>query len=195
MKKIVLILFVLMLTGCNAEVTEVKNPDGDSLTYKYLSSKNYEDDLYNIKLKNGTSTIKIKKKENNLYYEITGSMNLIIIEKDGIRYNFDPANQIYSSQTIVVSENYTEGILPDSMEELKTKSYTTGKEKINSRKYVFETYEYSEGETTYYFDDDELKFIRKQTDEEDLLYEVLKFSTNVKDKAFDIPEGYSEMTY
>lgn len=195
MKKIILILLALIITGCSSEVTEVKNPNGSSLTYKYFSKENYEDNKYNLELKNGNSNITIIKDNDSIYYEITGGMNLIIIEKNGLRYNFDPINQIYSTQSIVISENYTEGILPESMKNLKNKSYKTGKEKINSHKYVFETYKYSEGTTTYYYDDNELKFIKKQTDEEDLLYEVLKFSTKVKNNAFDIPEGYTEMTY
>ena len=195
MKKIILILLVLAITGCSSEVTKVKNPDGNSLTYKYFTKENYEDDKYNLKLKNDNSIITVIKDNDNLYYGINGGMNLIIIEKEGLRYNFDLVNQIYSTESIVISENYTEGILPESMKKLKDQSYKTGKEKINSHKYVFETYKYSAGTTTYYFDDDELKFIKKQTDEEDLLYEVLKFSTKVKDSAFEIPEGYTEMTY
>lgn len=195
MKKIIVILLILIVTGCSSEVTEVQNPNGKSLTYKYFKEENYEPDKYNIELKNGTSTIKVIKNNSNLYYEITGGMNLIILEKNGLRYNFDPINNIYSTTSIVTSENYTEGILPTSMKKLKNKSYNTGEEKINSHKYVFETYKYSEGKTTYYFDDNELKFIRKQTDEENLLYEVLKFSVKVNDKVFDIPEGYNEMTY
>ena len=194
MKKLILIFLILITTGCTSEVTEVKNPNGNSLTYKYFAKENYKDNKYNIKLKNENSIINVIKENNNVYYSINGGMNLIIIEKNGLRYNFDLANKIYSSTSIIVSEDYTEGILP-SMKDLKNKKYKTGKEKVNSHKYVFETYKYSKGTTTYYFDDHELKFIKKQTSEEDLLYEVLNFSTKVKKNAFEIPKGYSEITY
>lgn len=195
MKKIILVVLLLLITGCDNEVTEVKNPDGSSLTYQYFNGKKYDGSQYNLKLMNDNSIIVIKKKNSNVYYEITGGMNLIILEKDGLRYNFDLTNKLYSTQSIITTQNYTEGILPEDMSELKDQSYTTGKEKINGHKYVFETYEYSEGETTYYFDDNELKFIRKQTTDEELLYEVLKFGIKVKNKAFNMPEGYTEMTY
>ena len=195
MKKVFLIFLVLLIAGCTNESVNVKNPNGDSLTYKYFSKKNYNVTKYNLKLKNDNSIIVIRKKNNNVFYEITGGMNLIILEKDGLRYNFDLTNKSYSKQSIIAVQNYTKGILPEDMLKLKNQSYKTGKEKINSHKYVFETYKYEEGKTTYYFDDNKLKFIKKKTAEENLLYEVLNFSVKVKDNAFKIPKGYSEITY
>lgn len=195
MKKFILILLLFLLTGCSDEVLEVTNPNGKSLTYQYFNEKNYDTTVYNLKLKNGDSTITISKQENDVYYKVIGGMDLIILEKDGMRYKIDTNNKMYSSETIIKKENYTYGILPTDMNTLKNQSYKTGKEKINSHKYIFETYKYDKGKTTYYFDKDKLKFIRKKTDTENLLYKVLSFNALVKENNFKIPKGYIEMTY
>ena len=194
MKKIFLIFLVLLITGCSS-TSEVKNPNGSSLTYKYFSQENYQGSKYNLRLKNDNSVLVAIKDGDNFYYNISGGFNLTIIEKNGYRYQFDMINKIYNAESIITKENYMEGILPADMKKLKKQNYQTGKEKITGHKYTFETYKYDKGKTTYYFDDKKLKYIKKQTKEENLLYEVLSFSLKVKSKDFDIPKGYTEITY
>ena len=190
MKKIILILLVLMITACGNEEVTVKNPDGKSLTYQYFSDLNLNN--YTLKIKENKNVITIKKVKENIYYKTS---NLIIIEKNGIRYTLDVVNKTYSATTITKSLNYTEGILPVNIDKLKNKSYKTGKEKINSFKYTYETYKNGKIKTTYYFENQKLKFIRKKTDTEDFLYEVLDFKEKVNDKTFEIPKDYTGMVY
>lgn len=190
MKKIIVILLILLLTGCSSEEVTVKNPNGKSLTYWYFNEK--EGNTYNLELKDGTSNIIIKKQDENIYYEVLDS-GLIIIEKDGIRYTLDVMNKTYSASSIIQQIDYTEGILPT--EDLKDKSYKTGEDKINSFKYTYETYDFDDFQTTYYFDDENLKFIRKKSSTEDFLYEIIKFNKKVSENDFEIPEDYEGMTY
>lgn len=193
MKKILLVILLFLATGCdNVEVIE--NPNGSSLTYKYFESQNYDGNEFNLHLRNGSSEIVIHKKDDNIYYELSGNASLIILEKDGLRYNIDSVNKVYTSSPVIKKENYTSGILIDDMDELKTKSYKTGVEKINAHKYTFEEYNYNGVKTTYYFKDT-LKFIRKKSSSENLLYEVISFNTKVEDKKFNLPKGYESMAY
>lgn len=188
MKKIILCFMVLLLTGCST--TTVKNPNASSLTYKYF--KNYTGDVYNLKLEVDGSTIKISKQKNGVYYENDGSMNLKILETGGFLYKINE-DKTYSKEVLLKEENYTYGILPDY--DLKNKSYKTGKERIGISIYTFETYKYGDGETTYYFKRNKLKYIRKTTSTEDFLYKVLSFDTKKKNNSLKIPKGYVEITY
>lgn len=195
MKKVILILLVLLLTGCGNEEVTIKNPDGQALTYQYFSENKYDNSIYNLKLKDGNSIITIKKNNDDIYYEVIGDSTLILIEKGGYRYTLDTINKTYNASSITQSLNYAEGILPPSMDKLKNKSYKTGEDKINSFKYTYETYKFGDIKTTYYFDDKKLKFIKKESNTENFLYEVLTFNQKVNDKDFEIPEDYQGMTY
>ena len=162
MKKVILILLVLLLTGCGNEEVTIKNPDGRALTYQYFSENKYDNSIYNLKLKDGNSIITIKKNNDDIYYEVIGDSTLILIEKGGYRYTLDTINKTYNASSITQSLNYAEGILPPNLDKLKNKSYKTGEDKINSFKYTYETYKFGDIKTTYYFDDKKLKFIKKE---------------------------------
>lgn len=194
MKKILLFLIIFLLSGCN-DANIIENPNGKSLTYKYFNEKKYNGTNYNIKLKTEKSVIVINKAKNDVFYKITGSMDLIILEKNSIRYNFDTNNKTYSAKAIMKQENYTYGILPVDMKTLKNQKYKTGKKRLNGHKYIFETYKYDDVEITYYFDNKELIFINKKTNTEDLLYKLLEFDTSVEKVEYKIPDDYVEITY
>lgn len=187
MKKVLLVFLLFLMAGCTS--SEVND-----LTYKYFNKNHYNISSYSLKLKSNNNIFVIKKDEDNIYYKVNGNINLMIIEKGNLRYNIDINNKIYSTQAITAKENYVEGILPDDIVSLK-KSYKTGKERINGHKYVFETYKYNRGKTTYYFAGNQLKYIKKETDIENQLYEVLDFKNKANSIDFDIPKDYVEMSY
>ncbi len=194
MKKLILCLLVILFTGCNSTTT-VENPNGKSLAYKYFNSKNYDGSIYNLKLKTENSNITVSRQNNNVYYENKGNMDLVILEKNGVRYNINSNDKTYSKEDILKEENYVYGILPDDINIFKNKGYKTGKERIGIYNYVFETYNYDGVSATYYFKKSDLKYIRKQTDTENLIYEVISFDTKKKNNVFKIPKNYMELTY
>ena len=81
------------------------------------------------------------------------------------------------------------------MDDLKTKGYETGKEKILDQNLRYERYTYDTYTSTYYFKGDDLVYIKEVTP---LKTVVLKYSDckdSFKKRLFDIPDSYTEMTY
>lgn len=197
MKKIlVLILPLLLLTGCDDKVTTVTDANGDSKTYQFFINEDYKVEEYTLKLKNDDTKITIVQSDSKNYYEsVSKSTKTKVIEKEGNKYTINPNGKTYTTEPIVSLDNYASGYLPLDMENLKTKGYKTGKEKIGWTKYVFEEYTYQGVITTYYFKGDKLKFIKKQSPLTEETVEFVSVNSKIDEEVFELPKGYQEITY
>ena len=135
------------------------------------------------------------RKDDDYYYEINGSSNMIIIQKDGIRYTLDSSMKTYFKEDIVTVEDFSLGILPSNMDDLKTKGYETGKEKILDQNLRYERYTYDTYTSTYYFKGDDLVYIKEVTPLKTVILKYSDYKDSFKKRLFDIPDSYTEMTY
>lgn len=202
MKKllVLLVLGLFLVTGCDSEPQQIERANGDSLTYlffkdKYEESKYYFEFLDRNTAKNDSTKIIMARKDDDYYYEINGSSNMIIIQKDGIRYTLDSSMKTYFKEDIVTVEDFSLGILPSNMDDLKTKGYETGKEKILDQNLRYERYTYDTYTSTYYFKGDNLVYIKEVTPLKTVILKYSDYKNSFKKRLFDIPDSYTEMTY
>lgn len=202
MKKllVLLVLGLFLVTGCDSEPQQIERANGDSLTYlffkdKYEESKYYFEFLDRNTAKNDSTKIIMARKDDDYYYEINGSSNMIIIQKDGIRYTLDSSMKTYFKEDIVTVEDFSLGILPSNMDDLKTKGYETGKEKILDQNLRYERYTYDTYTSTYYFKGDDLVYIKEVTPLKTVILKYSDYKDSFKKRLFDIPDSYTEMTY
>lgn len=202
MKKllVLLVLGLFLVTGCDSEPQQIERANGDSLTYlffkdKYEESKYYFEFLDRNTAKNDSTKIIMARKDDDYYYEINGSSNMIIIQKDGIRYTLDSSMKTYFKEDIVTVEDFSLGILPSNMDDLKIKGYETGKEKILDQNLRYERYTYDTYTSTYYFKGDDLVYIKEVTPLKTVILKYSDYKDSFKKRLFDIPDSYTEMTY
>lgn len=202
MKKllVLLVLGLFLVTGCDSEPQQIERANGDSLTYlffkdKYEESKYYFEFLDRNTAKNDSTKIIMARNDDNYYYEINGSSNMIIIQKGGIRYTLDSSMKTYFKEDIVTFEDFSLGILPSNMDDLKTKGYETGKEKILDQNLRYERYTYDTYTSTYYFKGDDLVYIKEVTPLKTVILKYCDYKDSFKKRLFDIPDSYTEMTY
>ena len=202
MKKllVLLVLGLFLVTGCDSEPQQIERANGDSLTYlffkdKYEESKYYFEFLDRNTAKNDSTKIIMARKDDDYYYEINGSSNMIIIQKDGIRYTLDSSMKTYFKEDIVTVEDFSLGILPSNMDDLKIKGYETGKEKILDQNLRYERYTYDTYTSTYYFKGDNLVYIKEVTPLKTVILKYSDYKDSFKKRLFDIPDSYTEMTY
>ena len=202
MKKllVLLVLGLFLVTGSDSEPQQIERANGDSLTYlffkdKYEESKYYFEFLDRNTAKNDSTKIIMARNDDKYYYEINGSSNMIVIQKDGIRYTLDSSMKTYFKEDIVTVEDFSLGILPSNMDDLKTKGYETGKEKILDQNLRYERYTYDTYTSTYYFKGDDLVYIKEVTPLKTVILKYSDYKNSFKKRLFDIPDSYTEMTY
>lgn len=202
MKKILVlvILSVFVLTGCDSEPVQIKKANGDSLTYLFFKDKYKEDKYYfefldrNVS-KNDNTKIIMARDNDKYYYQISGSSDMIIIQKNGFKYNLDPRMETFFKDKIANAEDYSQGILPSDMNDLKTKGYETGKEKILDQNLRYERYDYDIYTSTYYFKGDNLIYVKEVTPLKTVVMKYNDYKKKIKSSLFNIPKKYMEMTY
>ena len=197
-KKIILGLFVLLLVGCGVETKVIDKANGDSKTYLFF--KDFDPNNYYVELfdrnvnKNDSTKIIIARSGDKYYYEIKGVSDMINIWKDGYTYTIDVQMKSYSKAK-EPAEDYAHGILPSDMKALRSEGYETGEEKVYGKKYIYEKYTRENEETTYYFDGDDLVYIRYKDILQSLLYRFNLTKDKASSKLFEIPKDYLEITY
>lgn len=197
MKKILLCL-VLLLTGCGIETKVIDKANGDSKTYlffKDFNPNNYYVELWDRNVnKNDDTKIIMARDGDKYYYEIDGVSNMINIWKDGYLYTLDGQLKNYNKVQSPVQDN-SYGILPNDMKALRVKGYETGGEKIYGKTYIYEKYTYDNEETIYYFDGDDLVYIRYNGLQKNLFYKFNLTKDKASSNLFEIPKDYLEITY
>lgn len=197
MKKIVLCLLILLLAGCGVETKVIDKANGNSKTYLFF--KDFNPNNYYVELwdrnnnKNDDTKIIMARDDDEYYYEIDGSSKMINIWKDGKLYTIDPQMKNYNVAESPVTD-YSIGVLPNDMASLRISGYETGEEKVYGKNYIYEKYTYDNEETTYYFDGDDLVYIRYEG-----IQRKVFFKYNLMDEPdaslFKIPDDYLEITY
>lgn len=197
-KKIVICLFALLLAGCGVETKTIDEANGDSKTYlffKDFNPNNYYVELWDRNVnKNDNTKIIMARDDDKYYYEIDGVANMINIWKDGYLYTLDAQMKSYNKVESPV-EDYSHGILPNDIKSLRSEGYETGEEKIYGKRYIYETYTHDNEETTYYFNGDNLIYIRYKGIQKTLFYRFNLAKDKVNSSLFEIPEEYLEITY
>ena len=172
--------------------------DNNIETLKLINSNsNFQkliNSLYNI-AKNDNTKIIMARDNDKYYYQISGSTDMIIIQKNGFKYTLDPRMVTYFKESAATVEDYSLGILPRDMNELKTRGYETGKEEILDQKLRYERYNYDVYTSTYYFKGNDLIYVKEVTPLKTVVMKYNDYKTKVKDSLFKIPKKYMEMTY
>ena len=197
-KKIVLCLFALLLVGCGVETRTIDEANGDSKTYLFF--KDFDPNNYYVELwdrnnnKNDDTKIIMARSDDEYYYEINGSTQMIVIQKDGYMYTLDPQMKNYNKvESPIVDYDY--GVLPNDMVTLRTAGYETGEEKVYGKNYIYEKYTNDNDETTYYFDGDDLGYIRYKSPQKTVFFKYNLTKDKVNSTLFEIPDDYLEITY
>lgn len=181
--------------------------------------------------KNNTDTNKLARLHNELTTTQTylfemerNDENKVIIAKKDNKIMIDQYSE-YSHLTILVEgdktylilhdkeeylvygqDNVEQNILPDGIKEVIDKSFTTGSEKIQGKKYSYEEYpgstiftisntldtDQEDIKTRFFFDkNDNLVYIKTMTANDQELLKV-KVEKEVDDSIFEIPSNYAE---
>lgn len=197
-KKIVVFIFVLLLAGCGVETKVIEKANGDSKTYLFF--KDFNPSNYYVEFwdrnnhKNDDTKIIMARSGDKYYYEIDGSSKMIVIQKDGYMYTADPQMKSYIKVESPL-EDYAYGVLPSDMTTLKVSGYETGEEKIYGKKYIYEKYTNDNDESVYYFDGDDLVYVRYKGPLKNVFFKFNLKKNKVDEDLFKIPDGYLENTY
>ena len=197
-KKIVLCLFALLLVGCGVETKVIDKANGDSKTYLFF--KDFDPNNYYVELwdrnnnKNDDTKIIMARSDDKYYYEIDGSTQMIVIQKDGYMYTLDPQMKNYNKVESPIVD-YAYGVLPNDMVTLRVAGYETGEEKVYGKRYIYEKYTNNNDETTYYFDGDDLGYIRYKSPQKTVFFKYNLTKDKVNSTLFEIPDDYLEITY
>ena len=197
-KKFVLCLLALSLVGCGVETQVIDKANGDSKTYLFF--KDFDPSNYYVELwdrnnnKNDDTKIIMARSGDKYYYEINGSSEMIVIQKDGYMYTLDPQMKNYNRVETPI-EDYAYGVLPNDMTTLKVSGYETGEEKVYGKKYIYEKYTNDNDESIYYFDGDDLVYIRYKGVQKNVFFKYNLKKDKVDEDLFNVPDGYLEITY
>lgn len=197
-KKFVLCLLALLLVGCGVETQVIDKANGDSKTYLFF--KDFDPSNYYVELwdrnnnKNDDTKIIMARSGDKYYYEINGSSEMIVIQKDGYMYTLDPQMKNYNRVESPI-EDYAYGVLPNDMTTLKVSGYETGEERVYGKKYIYEKYTNDNDESTYYFDGDDLVYIRYKGVQKNVFFKYNLKKDKVDEDLFNVPDGYLEITY
>lgn len=196
-KKVILCLCVLLLAGCGMETKVIDKANGNSKTYLFF--KDFDSTNYYVELwdrnnnKNDDTKIIMARSGDEYFYEIDGSAQMMVIQKDGYIYTLDPLMKNYNKVEGPLKD-YAYGVLPNDMVILKTAGYETGEEKIYGKNYIYEKYINDNDESTYYFDGDDLKYIKYQGLGNTVFFKFNLMKKDVNNTLFEIPDDYLEMT-
>lgn len=198
MKKILLFILLLLCFGCSDESISVKKADGDSLTYLFFKNfdvNNYYVSFYDRNIsKNDAAMIIYARSKDKYYYEYKGENGQVIIQMDGFKYSINKKQNSFFKEESKL-EDYSYGILPNNLEELKTMGYKTGKRKVFGLSYVFEEYRLKGVVSTYYFKGNKLKYVKTELAGGSSLLKFDSMKNRFSKKIFDVIDGYSEMSY
>ena len=195
-KKFILIFFSILIVGCSNDVSVKKK--GESKTYLFF--KNFNTNQYYVSFWDRNSSINddtkiiMARDGDNYYYELDGFERSAIIQKDGFRYSINYDRSAYSKEEKAL-EDFSLGILPKDVNELKTKKYETGKYKVFNRWYTFESYNFDYGTTTYYYKGNDLIYIRYESIQNEILLKYNEMKKKFDYSIFDIPKNLDEISY
>lgn len=196
MKKVLVLFICLILFGCTSDkITVVKKANGQAKTYMFFKKFNPEKYMVSFFDRNSTDNddtkIVMARDGGMYYYEVDGIFRQIILQRDGFKYTISDSGYYKEESPIT---DYSLGILPSDISDLRTKEYKTGWKNLYGFKYVFEEYVNNKDITTYYYDGDKLVYISYHTPLQDVFLKFDKFDKLSKD-IFEINSDLLEITY
>ena len=145
-----------------------------------------------------TATIELGAKDGNLAMN-SEEMNIGMVKKgDTIYYVMHEQKSIVKYPlTEELQKQFADYDVVGNKEEIDESYVGSGKEEVDGAEYYYEEYASKDQEgakTKYYFDGDELKYLKTIVDDKEEIMEIIEFSDNVKDSLFELPSDYSEVT-
>ena len=203
-KKIVIaILVVIAIILVLSQIIGGKNEDIRRLENLYNELNISQTYLFEMQESDEDKTIMAKKGDKTIIDDYTENSHITTIVKDNNTYLVLHDREEYY---VYEQNNIEQSILTDGLQEVVTKEFLTGTEKVKGKKYSYEEYQGStmfmeassldvneeEIKTRFYFDnDDNLVYIRtiKGVNQELLKINIQK---EVDDSIFEIPSTYAE---
>ena len=208
------LIFLLMIallfgiTACGNDKKEENTKTGESSkTYKVLGEL-FKGDTFTFiaegnintdteELQKGTITMALNGED--IYMDVkSDEERMTIIYKDKVSYLISHEEKSYI-KTEGENENLTKEdalfISEEELEDIKKQEYKTGKEKVEGKEYEYEEFKDDEDITRrYYFEGDNLVYIKTIDKDEEELIKVIELSNNVDEKLFEIPAEYEEIS-
>lgn len=202
-KLVIAILIVVAIIIVISKITGNKDVDTRKLTQLYNELNTNQTYLFEMEQSNNNKTIMAKKGDKAIIDQYSKDGHTTTIVKDNNTYLVLHDREEYY---VYENNNIEQSILTDGLKEITNKEFTTGKEKIDGKKYSYEEYSGStmfmsattldmneeDIKTRFYFDnDDNLVYIRtiKGVNQELL---KIKIEKEVDDSIFEIPSNYAE---
>lgn len=197
---------VILNNGPQKEIEQANEEEDNGISkLESLSEKMEKEKNYSVSLTlNGENSRTTSKKDDKTKIEINdeGEKNTYIV-KDGTTYLLvDESKKYYEYKNNVSMLNDFE----NRTDEILTKHYTTGKEKIEGKEYKFEEFKNtsayiinyksdindSDTKTRLYFDGNNLKYIKTYVGDVEQLLKVDMTFNNQNDSNFEIPNEYNK---
>ena len=195
---VAIILAIVIIKMISSEKEEVKRLE--NLYNQLNTSQTY---LFEMQESDKDKTIMAKKENKTIIDDYTEDSHTTTIVKDNNTYLVLHDREEYY---VYEQNNVEQSILTDGLQEIVTKEFVTGTEKVKGQKYSYEEYQGStmfmesssldvneeDIKTRFYFDnDDNLVYIRtiKGVNQELLKINIQK---EVDDSIFEVPSHYAE---
>ena len=204
-KKKVVITVAIIIAIIVAIVVFFVTSDGGGSKVEKLYSKLSESTEYLFEMKDTSNyQITIAKKNGQTCIDMdSNNEKVTTLVKDNVTYVISHSQKEYRVYNADVAG---ETVVTDMLGNLKNTEFTTGNEQVNGKNYKFEEYagfsgfmtstnielEESKAKTRFYFEGNNLVYIKTIPDngEEELL--EVKISYSVPDELFEIPSDYAE---
>ena len=202
---IVLILVAIFIKNGNSnKVQNMYKKMSASQEFTFTMEEEVEDFKYKITMAQKGSNVSIES-----YSDDQHTTTLVV---DNEVYYIDHANKEYFYDNEYGTDGIDTDIIVASLKEIIKQKYSKGKEEINGKTYYYQEYdnndvdfviyanvnEESKIKTRFYFDGDDMKYIKniittEEETEEELIKTTLSYS--VQEELFEIPKDYAEVEY
>lgn len=191
-KKIIIILLLFFLFGC-VQKERLSNSSKTYLFFKNFDVNHYYVSFFDRNVsKNDDTKINIARDNDKYYYEVDGQVKTIIIQKNGICFTISGGGYYKKEKDVF---DYSLGIIPSNIDDLKKLDYKTGKESVFGKKYVYEKYIFDKNEVIYYYRGSKLIYIKYKSFERTGLLRFNFMKDEFDNDIFNAYEKYDEIVF
>lgn len=202
---LVVIILIVVIVGITLS-TRIKESNVKRLDKIYKELETSQTYLFEMEQSDYNKTIMAKKGDKTIIDQYSKDSHTTTIVKNNNTYLVLHDREEYY---VYENNNIEQSILTEGLKEITNKEFTTGKEKINGKKYSYEEYVGStmfmisstldvneeDIKTRFYFDNkDNLVYIRTIKGATQELLKI-KIEKEVDDSIFEIPSNYAENKY
>lgn len=203
LKKLLIVVIMVIAILIAVSIIFNKNTENNKLSSLYKELTESQAYLFQMERNNENKVIIAKKDNKTMIDQYAEYSHLTILVQDDKTYLVLHDKEEY---LVYAQDNIEQNILPDGIKEVIDKSFSTGTEKIQGKKYYYEEFPGStiftvsntlntneEGvKTRFFFDkNDNLAYIKTITENDQELLKV-KVEKQVDDSVFEIPSHYAE---